>query len=129
MKKLVLASIVAALAATLSFASAEGKTEAGVQAGEVEKKGVLATEECIKKGYFKDCRLDTTVNSPMALYVHSEGIMYRLDAAGVSLHELDEGLGKNNVTVIGTLERNNVIKVRSYKSPPPEGKSFFKGCL
>ncbi len=128
MKKLVLASTFAALAAVSSFASAEVK-DATVQAGEVEKKGILATEECIKKGYFKDCRLDTTVNSPFALYVHSEGTMYKLDTAEISLHELDEGLGKNNVTIIGKLGSGNTIKIRAYKAPPPEGKSFFKGCL
>lgn len=128
MKKVVLSSIFAALAASSLFASAATEdAKAGV--GEVEKKGFLATEECIKKGQFKDCKLDTTVNSPFALYVHSEGITYKLEPANVSLHELDEGLGKNNVTVIGTLEKGNLIKMRAYKAPPPEGKSFFKGCL
>ncbi len=128
MKKVILSSIIALAAATCSFASAEAK-DVKAAAGEVEKKGVLATEECIKKGYFKDCRLETTLTSPMALFVHSEGVMYKLDTTGVALHELDEGIGRNNVTIIGTLEKNNVIKVRAYKAPPPEGKSFFKGCL
>ena len=128
MKKLVLATAFAAVLASTVFASTEAKEE-GVKAGEVEKKGVLATEACIKKGYFKDCRLDTTTNSPMALYVHSEGITYKLDSSSVALHELDEGIGKNNVTIIGKLESGNVIKIRTYKAPPPEGKSFFKGCL
>lgn len=128
MKKLVLASAFVVAAASALFASAEAK-DTGVKAGEVEKKGVLATEECIKKGYFRDCRLDTTTNSPMALYVHSEGITYKLDASSVSMHELDEGIGKNNVTIIGTLGQGNTIKIRTYKAPPPEGKSFFKGCL
>ncbi|MCI4399747.1 MAG: hypothetical protein JHC37_04195 [Campylobacteraceae bacterium] len=128
MKKVILSSIIALVTATCSFASAEAK-EVKAAAGEVEKKGVLATEWCIKKGYFKDCRLDSTVDSPLALFVHSEGVTYKLDTAGVALHELDEGIGRNNVTVIGTLEKDNVIKVRAYKAPPPEGKSFFKGCL
>jgi len=128
MRKLFLSSMLAVLAATSTFAAAEAK-DAAPMAGEVEKKGVLVTEECVKKGYFKDCRLDTTATSPMALYVHSEGVMYKLEAVGVSMHELDEGFAKNNVTVIGKLEKDNVIKIRAYKSPPPEGKSFFKGCL
>jgi hypothetical protein len=55
--------------------------------------------------------------------------MYKLDTAGVTLSEVDGGIGKNNVTVIGTLEKGNVIKMRAYKAPPPEAKSFFKGCL
>ncbi len=128
MKKLFLSSIFAVFAATSSFCATEVK-DAAPMAGEVEKKGFLVTEECVKKGYFKDCRLDTTATSPMALYVHSEGTMYRLDAAGISMHELDEGFGKNNITVIGKLEKDNTIKIRAYKAPPPEGKSFFKGCL
>ncbi len=120
--------VFAVLAATSLFAST-GAEEVKAGAGEVEKKGFLATEECIKKGLFKDCRLDTTVNSPFALYVHSEGVMYRIDPVDVPLHELDEGIGRNNVTIIGTLEKGNVIKATGYKAPPPEGKSFFKGCL
>ncbi len=129
LKKIILAASFAAIAATSSYASTASAEDAKPKAGEIEKKGFLATEECIKKGMFKDCKLDTTVNSPIALYVHSEGMMYKLEPAEVSLHELDEGLNKNNVTVIGTLEKGNVIKIRSYKAPPPEGKSFFKGCL
>jgi hypothetical protein len=128
MKKIVL-SVIFASAITSSLFASTATEDAKVGAGEVEKKGFLATEECIKKGQFKDCKLDTTVNSPFALYVHSEGIMYKLEPSSVSLHELDEGIGKNNVTVIGTLEKGNLIKMRAYKSPPPEGKSFFKGCL
>jgi hypothetical protein len=128
MKKLVLASIFAALTAVSSFASAEAK-DATVHEGEVEKKGVLATVECLKKGYFKDCRLETMATSPMGLFVHSEGIIYTLDMSDAPRHELDEDIGRNNVTVIGKLQSNNVIKVRASKAPPPEGKSFFKGCL
>jgi hypothetical protein len=128
MKKVVLSAIFASLAASSLLASTATE-DAKVGAGEVEKKGFLATEECIKKGLFKDCKLDTTATSPFALYVHSEGVMYKLEPTSIPLHELDEGIGKNNVTVIGTLEKGNLIKMRAYKSPPPEGKSFFKGCL
>ncbi len=128
MKKVVLSAIFAS-AITSSLLASTATEDAKAGAGEVEKKGFLATEECIKKGQFKDCKLDTTLTSPFALYVHSEGIMYKLEPINVSLHELDEGIGKNNVTVIGTLEKGNLIKMRAYKAPPPEGKSFFKGCL
>lgn len=128
MKKFVLASLFAAFAATLSFASAEAQ-DLKPHEGEVEKKGVLATVECLKKGYFKDCRLETMARSPMGIYVHSEGVIYTLDMSNASRHELDEDIGRNNVTVIGKLEGDNVIKVRASKAPPPEGKSFFKGCL
>lgn len=129
MKKIILAASFATLLALPSFASSAGAEDIKPHAGEVEKKGFLATEACIKKGLFKDCRLETTVDSPFALYVHSEGVMYKLDTSDVALHELDEGLAKNNVTIIGKLEKDNVIKIRAYKAPPPEGKSFFKGCL
>lgn len=131
MKKIVFGSLVLSVLSTSLLAAATAPKEAeDIQpmAGEVEKKGVLATEECIKKGQFKDCRLDTTANSPLALYVHSEGAMYKLETSDVALRELDGGIGKNNVTVIGTL-KGNVIKIRGYKAPPPEAKSFFKGCL
>ena len=113
------------LFASLSFAA---KEETGVKPGEVEKKGFLATEWCLKNDYFKDCRLDSTQNSPLALYVHGEGKIYKLDISDFHAYEMDEGVAKNNVSIIGKLE-NGVIKVREYKAPPPEGQSFFKGCL
>jgi hypothetical protein len=78
---------------------------------------------------FSSVPITVTLFLPIALYVHSEGAMYKLDTAGVTLSEVDGGIGKNNVTVIGTLEKGNVIKMRAYKAPPPEAKSFFKGCL
>lgn len=65
----------------------------------------------------------------MALYVHSEGTTYILDVSDITAYELDENIGRNNVTIIGSLGKNNVIKARAFKAPPPEGKSFFKGCL
>ena len=123
MKKIIL--LVATLFATISFAA---KDELPMKPGEVEKKGFLATEWCLKNDYFKDCRLDSTQTSPLALYVHSEGKIYKLDISDYHAYEMDEGIARNNVTVVGKLE-NGVIKVREYKAPPPEGKSFFKGCL
>jgi len=113
------------------FASSEGAKPA---AGEIEKKGFLATEKCIEKGLFKDCRLDTMssaldkTTTSFALFVHDEGVTYKLDASDFHAYELDEAVGKNNVTIIGKLE-GNVIKVKGYQAPPPESKSFFKGCL
>ena len=132
MKKLLFSSLVATLIAASSFAASAAPKEAPEvkpMAGEIEKKGVLVTEECVKKGEFKDCKLDSVERSPLALFVHSEGLSYRLEPNGVHLRDLDSGIGKNNVTVIGSLEKNNVIKIRGYKAPPPEAKSFFKGCL
>lgn len=111
--------------ASAVFASTE---EVKAKPGEVEKKGFLATEWCLKNDYFKDCRLESAQTSPFALYIHGEGKIYKLDTSDFPMHELDEAMAKNNVTIIGKLD-GNVIKVRSYKAPPPETKSFFKGCL
>jgi hypothetical protein len=56
-------------------------------------------------------------------------MIYKLDTTDVAKHELDEDISRNNVTIIGKLEGSDTIRVRAYKAPPPEGKSFFKGCL
>ncbi len=109
---------------------ASGGAEAKAAPGDVEKKGFLATEWCVKNSYLKDCRLESIETSKPALYIHSEQKYYVLDLEGspVGKHELDEGFARNDVTIIGTLQ-GNVIKVKGYKAPPPEGKSFFKGCM
>jgi hypothetical protein len=129
MKKIALFAMVVT---TLScFASEEVK----VGVGEVEKQGFLATEACLKAGLFKDCALDTMssalvpTQTQFALYNHDEGVIYKLDSSNFHAYELDEMVGKNNVTIIGALGKDNVIKVKGYKAPPPETKSFFKGCL
>lgn len=124
MKKFLLLTL--SLLSTMAIASS---TEAASKPGEVELKGFLATEACLKKDYFKDCRLDTMEASPFALYVHGDNAIYKLDVTNFHAYELDEAVGKNNVTIIGKLENGNVVKVRDYKAPPPETKSFFKGCL
>lgn len=113
-----------AIFATMAFAA--DKPQAG--SGEVEVKGFLATEWCLKNDYFKDCRLDSTLSSPLALYVHSENKIYLLDASNSKGYELYENISKNNVTAIGKLD-GNTIKIREFIAAPVEGKSFFKGCL
>jgi hypothetical protein len=129
MKKLALFAMAAV--ALSCFASEEVK----VAAGEIEKQGFLATESCLKAGLFKDCGLDSMssalveTQTQFALYNHDEGIIYKLDSSSFHAYELDEMVGKNNVTIIGALGKDNVIKVKGYKAPPPEAKSFFKGCL
>ena len=55
MKKFVFASLFASFLTASAFAAAapaKGSVDDKPMAGEIEKKGVLATEECIKKGYF-----------------------------------------------------------------------------
>lgn len=125
MKKFIIA---AALTLAVSVFASEAKDEA-LKPGEIEKKGFLATQWCIENSYFKDCRLESLVTSPLALFVHGEGVTYKLDTTNAAVAEIEENVGRNAVTIIGTLEAGNVIKVRTHKAPPPEGKSFFKGCL
>jgi hypothetical protein len=119
--------LVATIYSASLFAAAPATETA--KPGEIEKKGFLATEWCLKNDYFKDCRLDSLKTSPFALYVHGEGMIYKIDVSAFPAYELDDAIARDNVTIIGKLEGDNTIKVRVYKAPPPEGKSFFKGCL
>lgn len=101
-----------------------------VVAEEVSKVGVLITVDCMEKTLFTECPLQSPLTSPYALYVHGDLTSYTLDVSALSKHELDEGFGRNKVTIIGTFDaKTNTIKAKEYKAPPPEGKSFFKGCL
>ncbi len=122
MKKFLLSLIV--LVATVSFAA--DKPKAGPD--EVEVKGFLATEWCLKNDYFKDCRLETTQTSPLAIYVHAEDKIYILDTSKFKAYKVFEDVGKNGVTAIGKLD-GNTVHVRDFIAAPAEGKSFFKGCL
>lgn len=119
-----LSFIAAALAASVVAACA-------ADGDKVEIKGFLASEWCIKNSYLKDCRLESTTFSQPVIYVHSEQKYYYLDLSEgkVKMSDLDEGFARNDVTIGGILEKGNTIKVETYKAPPPEGKSFFKGCM
>jgi hypothetical protein len=123
MKKLIFSL---AFAASL-MASSDGAEKKPLD-GEVEIKGFLATQWCIDNSYLKECPAESAFTSPYVIYVHSDLKYYFVDIADVPKHEIDEGFGKNNVSVIGKLT-GETIKARAYKAPPPEGKSFFKGCL
>lgn len=71
-----------------------------------------------------------STNAPIALFVHATGKTYTIDTAKLKLSELREGMNKNGVVVVGTLdEATNTIKATEFKAPPPPKKSFFKGCL
>ena len=111
-----------------------------------EKKGFLTTEWCVKHDMFKDCRLETTVcgyagcnrhwefgdkaKESLVLYVHDEGKYYHVKLDGVEPSEVDEGVNRNEVTLIGKYDpKHNTIYVQEFKAPPPPKKSFFKGCL
>lgn len=133
MKKLLLVS--AALSVAL-FAN-EGE----------EFEGLLTTPGCAAQGAFADCYLENyacgsdgcfrktdagviTKDAKYSLFQHSTGKVYTIDTSKLKLAEMREGINKNGVVVIGTLdEATNTIKATEFKSPPPPKKSFFKGCL
>jgi len=130
---------IALLAAALvfsAFANEEG----------FEKSGFLTTEKCAKAGEFKDCYLENYAcgsdgcfevteagvdkNTPLVLFSHDDGVIYKLDTSAVNRAELDEGVSRNAVSMIGEFDAStNTIIVHEFKAPPPPKKSFFKGCL
>ena len=65
-----------------------------------------------------------------ALFQHATGKTYNVDVSKLNLSELGEGMNKNGVVIVGTLdEATNTIHAHEFKAPPPPKKSFFKGCL
>jgi hypothetical protein len=133
MKKLAL--ITAALATTSLFA-----------ASGFEKEGFLTTENCAKQGAFKDCYMENYVcgsdgcyrqteagvdkKTPLVLYSHDDGIIYKLDIGNVPRETFDAGISRNAVSIVGEFDAStNTIVVQEFKAPPPPKKSFFKGCL
>ena len=125
------------IALSLLFLAAEAK----------EIKGFLTTKDCAEKGAFADCSLDSFVCGTegcslkteagkigkklnFVLFVHDDGKYYNVDASKFHMSELDEGISRNEVTIIGEFDkRSNTIVVEEFKAPPPPKKSFFKGCL
>jgi len=114
--------------------------------GEFEKEGFLTTESCAKAGAFRDCHMENYAcgsdgcfektevgvdnKTPLVLFSHDDGIIYKLDTAAVSRAEFDEGVSRNAVTIVGEFDASsNTIHVQEFKAPPPPKKSFFKGCL
>ncbi len=131
---LLLASFVALFAATNSE-EPEGK------------KGFLTKQWCAERGMFKDCRLevitcgyagcfkdwnpgDPIKNDDYVLYVHDEQKMYNIKLAGLKPHQLDKGINRDEVTIVGKVDKQNgTIQAERMDAPPPPKKSFFKGCL
>ncbi|MEA1919307.1 MAG: hypothetical protein U9N52_05655 [Campylobacterota bacterium] len=133
MKKVALVTI--ALAMTL-FANEGG----------FEKSGFLTTQACADQGAFTDCYLENyfcgsdgcfltsesgvNENTPLVLYSHDDGITYKLTSSSTLRHDMDHGINRNAVTVVGEFDAStNTIAVQEFKAPPPPKKSFFKGCL
>lgn len=132
MKKLALISVIVAVSA---FAN-EGQ----------EFEGLLTTPACAAQGAFADCYLENytcgsdgcyekiapgeTTNPKLALFQHGTGKTYLIDTAKLKVSELGEGMNKNGVIIVGTLDvATNTIAATEFKAPPPPKKSFFKGCL
>jgi hypothetical protein len=132
MKKLALVSL--ALVASVFASEAQ------------EFQGLLTTPACAAEGAFNDCYLENytcgsdgcfkkinageTTNPKLALFQHGTGKVYNIDVSKLKVSELGEGMNKNGVVIVGTLdEKTNTIAATEFKAPPPPKKSFFKGCL
>lgn len=115
-------------------------------ASEFSKTGFLTTKGCAEKGIFTDCSLDAyscgtegcfktteagvVTGAELVLFVHNDGKYYNVDSSTIHRSELDEGVSRNEVTIIGEYDkRKNTIVIHEFKAPPPPKKSFFKGCL
>ncbi len=112
----------------------------------IEKQGFLTIDSCAAQGAFTDCYLENYAcgsdgcfekfepgvegNVQIVLYSHKDGITYKLDVSRIPTHEIDEGINRNDVTIIGEYDpATNTIVAHEFKAPPPPKKSFFKGCL
>ncbi len=133
MKKLL---ILATALAVSAFANESG----------IEKSGFLTTEACAKTGSFTNCYLENYAcgsdgcfekteagvdkNTPLVLYSHNDGVIYKLDTSALKRSDMDQGLSRNEVTIVGELDSStNTIIASEFRAPPPPKKSFFKGCL
>lgn len=111
-----------------------------------EFEGFLATPACVAEGSFSECYLENyacgsndcfekiqageTTKPKLALFQHGTGKTYQIDTTKLKVSELGEGMNKNGVIIVGTLdEKTNTIAATEFKAPPPPKKSFFKGCL
>lgn len=113
---------------------------------EIEKDGFLTTQKCAEAGAFQDCYLQNYIcgsddcykkypagvygDIQVVLYSHSDGIIYKIDTTDIKMSDLDSGINRNEVTIIGKYdESTHTIYATEFKAPPPPKKSFFKGCL
>lgn len=121
-------------------------TSAFAAEGTFEKDGFLTTQACAEQGAFKDCYFENYIcgsdgcyltteagvdkETPLVLFSHNDGVIYKLDTSAVPRSEFDHGVNRNAVTIVGEFDAStNTIVVQEFKAPPPPKKSFFKGCL
>lgn len=112
----------------------------------IEKQGFLTIESCAAQGAFQDCYMENYLcgsdecfkktepgvikDVQIVLYSHKDGITYKLDVAKIPMADIDSGINRNDVTIIGNYDKKTkTIYATEFKSPPPPKKSFFKGCL
>lgn len=112
----------------------------------MEKMGFLTIDTCAAAGAFKDCYLENYVcgndgcfqefepgvfgKVQLVLYSHVDGIAYKLDTADLEQSQLDKGINRNEVSIVGEYDAStNTLYAKEFKAPPPPKKSFFKGCL
>ncbi|WP_373001718.1 hypothetical protein [Sulfurimonas sp.] len=156
---LILTAMLAFTACSSKEAAPQKKAEAAVAAPvakeapvasitlvDIEKEGFLSTDKCVEAGAFQDCYLQNYIcgsddcykkNAPgvfgdvqIVLYNHKDGITYKIDISKLNIADLDGGINRNNVTIIGKYdESTQTIHATEFKAPPPPKKSFFKGCL
>ncbi len=111
-----------------------------------EKSGFLTTQACAEQGAFTNCYLENYAcgsdgcflktdagvdkNTPLVLFSHDDGMIYKIDTSALERSALDGGVNRNAVTIIGEFDAStNTIIATEFKAPPPPKKSFFKGCL
>lgn len=143
---LIAAALIMSLSANQAPAEELCDEPKAIEQGTFEKAGFLTTEKCAEAGEFKDCYLENFAcgsdgcfetteagvnkNSPLVLFSHKDGVIYKLDTSAVHASEFDEGVSRDGVTIIGEYDASsNTIIVHEFKAPPPPKKSFFKGCL
>jgi hypothetical protein len=109
-----------------------------------EYEGFLVSEDCMEKGSFTNCQLDSyvcgyegcfkeaepgvTTDERIVLYNHDENKIYKLDLSHIDRGHIDHGVNRNAVTIIGEVHGDTLV-ANGFKAPPPPKKSFFKGCL
>lgn len=131
---------IALLCAALVFSAFAAEPEAQ------EFEGLLTTPACAAEGAFADCYLENyacgsdgcfkkiepgeSTHPALAIFQHGTGNVYNVDTTKLKVSELGEGMNKNGVVIVGTLDAaTNTIHATEFKAPPPPKKSFFKGCL
>ena len=124
----------------------QSKVEEQPELAHIEKQGFLTIDSCAAQGAFTDCYLENYAcgsdgcfrtaepgvqkDVQIVLYSHKDGVTYKLDVSAIPTHEIDEGINRNDVTIIGEYDpATNTIVAKEFKAPPPPKKSFFKGCL